>query len=238
MKILLAGANGGVAKALAAQLHSNGHQIFSISRKPSGKSESNSLKLDTSKQESVSVIQDWLSQIELVPDCVIQCAGLLHDRARVPAKMPEKLLSQLDDEWLIKSIQVNLLSHIHLAQAVNPLIKKSSPLNWVSLSALVGSISDNQLGGWYSYRISKAALNMFIRNLDIEWRRKSPQSVVVALHPGTTDTGLSEPFQANIADGKLYDPGQTALRLTQVIENLSTEQSGHLLHWDGKIVSF
>ena len=103
---------------------------------------------------------------------------------------------------------------------------------------MVGSITDNQLGGWYSYRMSKAALNMFIKTLSIEWQRKAPDSIVVATHPGTTDSALSEPFQANIKDGKLYTPELTAERLSRILEELNAEQNGHLLHWDGSVLPF
>lgn len=234
MRVLLAGASSGVGRALAAELNVLGHQVCALGRSEPAFQTENYLKADTTESASVALIQHWLAINEFVPECVIQCAGLLHDREH----MPEKRLNQISVDWLDKSMRVNLYSHIHLAQAVSPLIKKSAPMKWISLSALVGSISENELGGWYSYRISKAALNMFIRNLDIEWRRKSPQSVVVALHPGTTTTQLSEPFQGNVAPDKLYSPDLTASRLTEVIENLTVEQSGRLLHWNGVPVSF
>lgn len=79
---------------------------------------------------------------------------------------------------------------------------------------------------------------MLIRNIHLEWRRRSPDSIVVALHPGTTDTELSKPFQKNIRDGKLYSPELTGERLTDVVEQLDTEQSGRLLHWDGSTIPF
>lgn len=103
---------------------------------------------------------------------------------------------------------------------------------------MVGSISDNRLGGWYSYRMSKASLNMFIRNLAIEWGRKAPGSLVVAQHPGTTDTHLSQPFQAGIAEGKLYSVELTASRLITVMQGLTAQQHGALLHWDGSVIPF
>jgi NAD(P)-dependent dehydrogenase (short-subunit alcohol dehydrogenase family) len=153
-------------------------------------------------------------------------------------KMPEKSLSQLSDDWLQQSMAVNVLSHVHLAQAVESLVARRQPVRWMSLSAMVGSIEDNQLGGWYSYRMSKAALNMFIKTLSIEWGRKSPDSCVVALHPGTTDSGLSKPFQAGIAEGKLYSQKETAKRLISIMRNLTPAQHGRLLHWDGSEIPF
>lgn len=118
------------------------------------------------------------------------------------------------------------------------MLNRQRPVKWISLSAMVGSISDNRLGGWYSYRMSKASLNMFIRNLAIEWGRKAPGSLVVAQHPGTTDTHLSQPFQAGIAEGKLYSVELTASRLITVMQGLTAQQHGALLHWDGSVIPF
>ena len=103
---------------------------------------------------------------------------------------------------------------------------------------MVGSIEDNHLGGWYSYRISKAALNMFIRTLSIEWGRRSPASVVVAQHPGTTVSALSEPFAEGIPEGRIYSAEQTAERLIEVMRSLNQTHHGRLLHWDGRILPF
>ncbi len=104
---------------------------------------------------------------------------------------------------------------------------------FAALSARVGSISDNRLGGWYGYRASKAALNMMIRNLAIEWSRKNDRSIIVALHPGTVDTGLSVPFQGNVPPGKLFDPGRAARQLLAVLDALKPADSGKIFAWDG-----
>ena len=234
MEILIAGANGGVAQAIAKELEHRGHQLISISRSNAPSWSTAHLVQDCGSEGATQQIKNWLSEQELQPDMAIQCAGILHNEN----SMPEKSLSGLSSDWLLQSIQANLVTHIRLAQAIDHLVKRAKPIHWVSLSALVGSISENQLGGWYSYRMSKAALNMFIRNLSIEWSRRSPQSIAVALHPGTTDTGLSKPFQKNIAADKLYSPELTGQRLANVVENLNEQQNGRLLHWDGSLVSF
>ncbi|MCT7359519.1 SDR family NAD(P)-dependent oxidoreductase [Thalassolituus pacificus] len=188
---------------------------------------------DTREPHSVSELQAFIRR-EGTPDAVIVCNGILHN----PQNGPEKSLQELGADWLQHSLQSNVISHIHTAQALAPFIKRDSQLRWLSLSAMVGSISDNQLGGWYSYRMSKAALNMFIKNLSIEWQRKAPQCLVAAVHPGTTNTSLSAPFQQNIAAGKLYTPQQTAQRISDVLLNLQPEQHGHLLHWDGRVLPY
>ena len=236
MNVLLVGASGGIANTIGEELLSRGHVITAVSRSEPKLKVSNYLQADMSKANASKNLNEWLCSLpkEQLPSCVINCSGILH----ASDKMPEKGLKQISPDWLFKTMQVNLYSHIQTAQAIDALINRRKPVRWISLSALVGSISENQLGGWYSYRMSKAALNMFIRNLDIEWRRKSLDSIVVALHPGTTKTNLSEPFQTNIAEGKLYEPELTGRRLVDVIERLRPEQSGQLLHWDGSIVPY
>ena len=105
------------------------------------------------------------------------------------------------------------------------------------LSARVGSISDNKLGGWYSYRASKSALNQVVKNFSIELKRTNPKAIVLALQPGTVDSNLSEPFKRNVAPGKLFTPEQSRELLSSVIENATTNESGNLLAFDGETIS-
>ena len=105
------------------------------------------------------------------------------------------------------------------------------------MSARVGSISDNKLGGWYSYRASKSALNQIVKNFSIELKRTNPKAIVLALQPGTVDSNLSEPFKRNVAPGKLFTPEQSRELLSNVIENATTNDSGNLLAFDGETIS-
>jgi NAD(P)-dependent dehydrogenase (short-subunit alcohol dehydrogenase family) len=98
----------------------------------------------------------------------------------------------------------------------------------------VGSIGDNQLGGWYAYRAAKAAQNQLLRTLALEWRRRRPQGCVSLLHPGTTATALSAPFQAGVPPGRLFSPERSAGQLLDVLESLGAEQTGHFWAWDGQ----
>jgi NAD(P)-dependent dehydrogenase (short-subunit alcohol dehydrogenase family) len=102
-----------------------------------------------------------------------------------------------------------------------------------TISAKVGSIGDNSSGGWYGYRASKAALNMFIKTTSIEYKRTCPQAIVVALHPGTTDTNLSLPFQRNVPPDKLFSVDRTVSQLLTVIDGLESSDSGEFFAWDG-----
>lgn len=241
MNILIAGANGGIGAALCRQLHGDQHRIFTISRGGQPKHCSDAhLSTDLSDAKSVVEIKNWLAEQSITLDGVICCSGVLHTQQTEtePSRGPEKQLSQLTTDWLHQNMLLNVAPSIHLAQAIQQSVTRKASLRWLSLSAMVGSIEDNQLGGWYSYRMTKAALNMFIRNLSIEWGRKSPDSIVAAIHPGTTDTSLSKPFQAGIAADKLYSPELSAQRITNVFNELSQRQHGRLLHWDGSIIPF
>ena len=106
------------------------------------------------------------------------------------------------------------------------------------LTGRVGSIEDNQMGGWYAYRASKAAMNMIVRNLAIETSRRNKSAVVVALHPGTVASHLSEPFQAGVPEGQLFTPGYAAEHLLAVIDRLTPQDSGYLFAWDGEKIPF
>jgi NAD(P)-dependent dehydrogenase (short-subunit alcohol dehydrogenase family) len=160
---------------------------------------------------------------------VINCAGFLHEGSI----KPEKGLSQIDPANLLRYFQVNSIGTVLLAKHWLPLFRHSDRSVFASISAKVGSIGDNRLGGWYGYRASKTALNMFVRTIAIEYSRKSPKTIAVALHPGTTDTRLSQPFQQNVPPEKLFSVERTVQQLLAVIDGLQEKDSGEFLSWDG-----
>lgn len=160
---------------------------------------------------------------------VFYCVGFLHE----DSIQPEKSLQQIHAEHLLRYFQVNSIGAVLLAKHLLPLLKHGDRSVLASLSAKVGSIGDNQLGGWYGYRASKAALNMFMRTTAIEYSRKSPKTLVVMLHPGTTDTRLSQPFQRNVPSEKLFSVERTVTQLLSVIEALQPDDSGQFFSWDG-----
>ncbi len=129
--------------------------------------------------------------------------------------------------------QVNSIGAILLAKHLLPLFKHGDRSVFATISAKVGSIGDNQLGGWYGYRASKAALNMLMKTASIEYGRTCPQAIVVTLHPGTTDTRLSLPFQGNVPPEKLFSVERTVTQLLTVIEQLEDSDSGQFFSWDG-----
>lgn len=174
---------------------------------------------------AVKQIQESIGQLHLV----VYCVGVLHEGDLAP----EKSLRQINADNLIYSFQVNSIGAVLLAKHLMPLFKKTEKSIFASISAKVGSIGDNRLGGWYGYRASKAALNMFLKTTAIEYSRRCPKTIVVALHPGTTDTRLSQPFQKNVPEGKLFPVTKTVDLLSQVISNLEQKDSGEFFSWDG-----
>ncbi len=163
-------------------------------------------------------------------DLIIVSTGILHEGDF----MPEKSLGDLSAEKFRRVFEANTITPALLAKHFLPKLNSASRSIFAALSARVGSISDNRLGGWYAYRCSKAALNMLIKNAAIEIGRRNKQAVIVGLHPGTVDSELSRPFQRNVPDGKLFTPEYSTRKMLDVLENLTLEQSGKCFAWDGK----
>jgi NAD(P)-dependent dehydrogenase (short-subunit alcohol dehydrogenase family) len=160
---------------------------------------------------------------------MINSVGILHEGEI----QPEKSLRQIDADRLLRYFQVNSIGAMLLFKYIQPLLKHPDRSIVATISAKVGSIGDNQSGGWYGYRASKAALNMFIKTTSIEYKRTCPQAIVVALHPGTTDTNLSLPFQRNVPPEKLFSIDRTVEQLLTVIDRLEAPDSGEFFSWDG-----
>jgi len=165
---------------------------------------------------------------------VIVASGVLHRGAL----QPEKKLRDLDPGHMLETLRVNTVGPAVVARHFLPLMARRGKSVFAALSARVGSIADNRLGGWLSYRTSKAALNMVLKTVAIEHARQRPESIVVALHPGTVDTALSRPFSKRVPDGKLFNADDAAHRLLVVIDGLVPAQSGEFLAWDGQAIPY
>jgi NAD(P)-dependent dehydrogenase (short-subunit alcohol dehydrogenase family) len=165
------------------------------------------------------------------PRLVIVATGLLHDAAT--GLQPEKSLAMLDGDRLARLFALNATGPALVAKHFLPRMPRDGRVVFAAISARVGSVSDNRLGGWYGYRASKAALNMLLRTTAIEWARTARQSVCVGLHPGTVDTALSAPFQAGVPPGRLFTPARSAALLLEVIDRLEPSDSGRVFAWDG-----
>lgn len=165
-------------------------------------------------------------------DLVIVTTGLLHDTTHGPEKHPR----DLDAAWLARSFAVNATGPALVAQALLPRLRTDRKTAFAALSARVGSISDNRLGGWHSYRASKAALNQLVRTLAHDHARRNKLGVCVTLHPGTVDTRLSAPFQRGVPE--LFTPDVAAAQLLAVLDTVTPADSGGLFAWDGSRIAF
>jgi len=169
------------------------------------------------------------------PEIVIVATGAL---AFADGAGPEKSLGAIDPVRMANLFALNTIGPAMIAKHIVPLLRRDRPAVFAVLSARVGSIGDNRLGGWHSYRASKAALNMLVRTIAVELGRTHPQAVLVALHPGTVDTPLSRPFQRNLRDGQLTTSEQAAAHLLSVIDSLTPADSGGFFAWDGQPIAF
>jgi NAD(P)-dependent dehydrogenase (short-subunit alcohol dehydrogenase family) len=147
---------------------------------------------------------------------------------------PEKNVRQIDGDALAKVLRVNTIGPALVAKHVLPLLPRDGRAVFAALSARVGSIGDNRLGGWHAYRASKAALNMLVCGFAIELAQRAPEAICVSLHPGTVDTALSRPFQRGMPPEKLFTPEYSAARLLEVIAGLTPDDSGGCFDWAGE----
>lgn len=231
--IVITGASGGIGQALCTLLAARYPAARILATWRSSQPE---LVGDNIEWRQVDIsCEDDIAALAMAAgkaDWVINCVGLLHSGEH----KPEKTIRRLAPEDFLLNLQVNCLPTLLLAKHFHPLLRQSQAGRFVAISARVGSIADNALGGWYSYRVSKAALNMALKNISIEWRRSLPRCSVAALHPGTVDTCLSEPFQSGLRSGQLLTPVQSADYLLGIITGLTPDNSGQFWAWDGEIL--
>ncbi len=222
------GASGGIGAAVCSLLQESkrvGH-ILALSRSDPANN------IDLADEASIAAAAGRAAQLPNLR-LVFVATGLLHDGDDL---QPEKALRALDPAAMARNFAVNAIGPALVLKHFAPLLPRQGKAVFAAISARVGSISDNRLGGWYSYRASKAALNMLLRTAAIELGRTRKELVVLGLHPGTVDTGLSKPFQSNVSEGKLFTPEQSARYLLEVIDGVTPEHSGRVLAWDAQTV--
>lgn len=236
---LIVGATGGVGQALTAQLvdHPRCAQVFAASRSGGAIAGAHGLSLDFEDSQSVEAAVEAAAESGPL-HLVIVASGVLVDGE---GRGPEKSWRQIDAAYMAEVFKVNTIGPALVARtALDKLAKghRDAPEKAVfaALSARVGSISDNRLGGWHSYRASKAALNQILKTCAIELARKRPHAACIGLHPGTVDTALSSPFQGNVPDDKLFTPDYSAARLLEVVDQATAEKSGCVFDWAGQII--
>jgi len=222
---------GGIGTAVATALERHCPKLTIVRCSRRGHPEAD-LSLDLDQPASFDGFQAALRADGRPLRLVFNCSGRLHG----PGLIPEKRLSQIQRPALLEQFSINAIGPILLAQAVEPLLDRSQPFHFASLSARVGSIADNRSGGWYAYRAAKAAQNQLLRCLSIEWARRWPQATVTLLHPGTTDTALSKPFQSFVPPEQLFTSERAAEQLVELVLAQTPSESGAFLAWDGQSI--
>ncbi|SCZ11936.1 SDR family NAD(P)-dependent oxidoreductase [Microvirga guangxiensis] len=235
-RALVVGASGAIGSAVTKLLMSEGFEtVHALSRSgvDQGLADVAVGQIDIENEASIAAAAEQI--IEGAPlRFILVATGLLHDSAL----QPEKTYRTLDPEHLLRSFQINAIGPALVGKHMLPLLPKTGKSIFAVLSARVGSIEDNRLGGWYGYRASKAALNQFVRTFAIELNRQRPDAVCVALHPGTVDSPLSHPFQGGIDVNKVFSPTYSAERLLAVTDALTAADTGQFFAWDGQQIRF
>ncbi len=233
-RVAIFGATGGIGAALCRLLADSGVQVLAGSR--SGDAPKHQLiePFQFNLLDEASIASAASGMAAAPPDVTIVATGTL---TLDDGTGPERSLKSLSQDAMTHSLAVNAIGPAIIARHVLPLMPRDARWVFAALSARVGSISDNQLGGWHSYRSGKAALNMLIRNFGIEMARTHPQGAVVGLHPGTVDTPLSKPFQANTKPGQLFTRRDAAINLLRVTGTVQAADTGKLLSWDGSEIA-
>lgn len=237
--VLIVGASGGIASALIEQYCNEGAQVYAVSRAPAAdvrKSENVSYhQLAEQNDKAISNFVKQLAKQDVTLTTVVITTGFLHRDS--DGIHPEKRLEDVSEHALAAYFETNsIIPALWLKHLVNIMSKEGSTL--VCLSARVGSISDNGLGGWYGYRASKAALNMLVKTASVEYKRRLKDVMLVCYHPGTVDTDLSKPFQKNVAAKKLFTAAFTAKQLIHHLSVLNRDQACHFIDWNGEVVTW
>ncbi len=208
---------GGIGAAIKSSLQQKNIQVDCFSRNTTN-------QLDITSEASIN---ELIANASKLPDTIILTPGILYDERH----QPEKSITLVEQDWLFQNININVLPTLFFTKAITKKLKRSDKITLASFTARVSSISDNRLGGWHSYRMSKCMLNMLIKNVSIEWSLKSPQSIIFAYHPGTVDTALSKPFQQRIPKNKLFSADQAANYFIDCLISRNKEHNGRIYDW-------
>ena len=232
--VAIIGSSGAIGNAVAEILLDDDgvEAIYRFSRNDSNENSDRvkNLFLDIEDEESIKDCIKNLSK-DIKFDLVFVATGILHNDNDI---FPEKSIRDISQSKLEKVLLVNTIGPALVGKYLIPYLRKDSKSIFAFLSARVGSISDNKLGGWYSYRASKTALNQIIKNFSIEVRRSNPNAIFIGLQPGTVKSFLSKPFEKNVRPGNLFTPEYSATKMLEVIDNLSLEDTGKVYAWDGE----
>lgn len=244
--ILIIGANSAIGTALYQRyMELPQTQVIAISRTPQTPPVDHPRTQWIITDHSPANIQDILQPLHHLSMPITRifiCTGILHQGPL----QPEKKIEQFDPQHFIQLAEVNVVIPTLWIQQLITLCKSAHPCVITVFSARVGSISDNRLGGWYSYRMTKAALNMMVKTAAVEYARRAKNVQLLAFHPGTTDTPLSKPFQANVPADKLFTPNFVAEQLVTIVNQFSNQLTppfnqtnpAQFIDWQGSSVDW
>ncbi len=234
MKILVIGGAGGIGRALVDVFLDHYKDADILATFHSGRASFEHPRLtwhrvDITQEDEIKALAQDSGSLNILVNAV----GFLHGQDQQQPQNPEKSIQHFTPELLQKNLLLNTQPSLLLAKHFMSNLRASKDSYFVSLSARVGSLSDNRVGGWISYRASKAALNMAVKTIALEWKTKLPHCCVLLFHPGTTDTPLSQPFQKNLPEGQVHSPDYTAKALLALLETLTPNDSGRFCSYDG-----
>lgn len=242
LRALVCGASGGLGRAFVSALAANPRvaHVYAATRRPDElagifpAARVTVLPFELQDEPSLAALAT-VAAAQGPLHLVLVATGVLHEGARL---QPEKSWRAIDPTAFAQAFAVNAIGPALIAKHTLSLLARDGKSIFATLSARVGSIEDNRLGGWHAYRASKAALNMLVRTFAIELRQRNPQALCVALHPGTVDTALSKPFQAGVDAARLFTPQHSVEALLTVLDRLTAKDSGRVWAWDGQPIPF
>ena len=220
------GNSGSIGSAIEKELSDQGFKnIIGFNR-------SSNPRLDLLNEETIAQSAQFIKDKDIPVSLVFDATGLLHD----DNNMPEKTYKNIDQIFMRKNFEINVMGPALIMKYFLPLLDKEEKSIFASISAKVGSISDNRYGGWYSYRASKAALNQMIKTASIEMKMKNLNAICLAIHPGTVESKLSKPFQKN--DLTIQSPQEYASNIFKILNSSTSKDTGSFYNWDGKIIDW
>ena len=232
--VAVIGSSGAIGNAISNRLLEDDSvetiYKFSRSQKSEGNQKEKNFFIDIEDENSIKKSTENIPE-DIKFDMIFVATGILHNDDDI---FPEKSIRDINSIKLKKVLLVNTIGPTLVGKYFIPLLQKSTKSTFAFLSARVGSITDNKIGGWYSYRASKTALNQIIKNFSIEVKRSNPEAIFVGLQPGTVKSYLSKPFEKNVKSNSLFTPDYSAKKLLEVIANLDIEDTGKIFAWNGE----
>jgi len=232
-KVAVVGSSGAIGNSICKKLINDDsvEEVYKFSRviKNEDTDKIKNIEIDIEDENSIkSCVEKLPSNIKF--DLIFVATGILHNDNDI---FPEKSIKDISIDKLQKVFLVNTIGPTLVGKYFIPFLNKDNKNVFAFLSARVGSISDNKIGGWYSYRASKTALNQIVKNFSIEIKRSNPNSIFIGLQPGTVKSNLSKPFEKNVQSDNLFTPDHSASKLLEVIDSLTSDDSGKFYAWNG-----